>query len=81
VIPSKTDKRWEMLVTGEIDHEFKTLAAGLLLSRLRREAKSKADRGTISRCVDEEYAFFEKYESVLRDDIVDIFGQERKHVG
>jgi hypothetical protein len=73
MIPAKTDRKWERLVTGELSHEFKTLAAGLMLSRLRRETKANADPGTMRRCVDEVYAFFEKYESVLRDDISEIF--------
>jgi hypothetical protein len=79
MLPPKTDQKWEKLATGEIDHEFKLLAAGLMMSRLRREIKGNATPATIRKCVDEEYAFFQKYESIMHDDIAALFGEEKKY--
>jgi hypothetical protein len=47
-----------------------------MLSRLHRESDANKDQATLQRCIDEIYAFFEKYESILRDDISTIFGKE-----
>ena len=76
MIPSKTDGKWAKLVKGELKHNFKSVPAGLMISRLRRESDSNKDQATLQRCIDEIYVFFEKYESILRDDISNIFGKE-----
>jgi len=76
MIPSKTDGKWAKLIKGEVTHSFKNVSAGLMLSRLKREAAAEPDQGTLKRCIDEIYVFFEKYETLLRDDITHIFGKE-----
>jgi hypothetical protein len=76
MIPSKSDGKWAKLVTGEISIKFKVLSAGLLMSRMQRETKATPDSLTVRRCVDEVYAFFEKFEGILQEDIAKIFGQE-----
>lgn len=76
MIPSKANAQWRKLISGETNYEFKVLAAGLMLSRMRREIKAKPDAGTMQRCLDEVYAFFQKYEAVLGHDITNLFGQE-----
>ena len=76
MIPSKTDGKWAKLVKGELQHNFKSVPAGLMLSRLHRESDANKDQATLQRCIDEIYSFFEKYESILRDDISNIFGKE-----
>jgi len=77
MLPSKTNTKWEKLITGETDYSFKVLAGGLMLSRLRREAKRNPDAVTTKKCVDEIYGFFTKYEAILTDDISSIFGKEQ----
>lgn len=76
MIPARTNGKWAKLVTGELSHNFNNVAAGLLLSRLRREMQAKPEPQTLQKCLDEEYAFFEKYERILSQDIATIFGQE-----
>ena len=76
MIPPRNDGKWSKLVTGEINHKFKVMSAGLLLARIQRETKSSSDSLTLQRCIGEVYAFFEKYENLLREDITAIFGQE-----
>ena len=76
MIPAKTDGKWKKLVTGELNHNFNNLAAGLLMSHLHREMLAKPEPQTLQKCLDEQYAFFEKYERILSRDIATIFGQE-----
>jgi hypothetical protein len=76
LIPSKTNVQWRKLISGETNYEFNVLAAGLMLSRMRREIKASPDAETMQRCIDEAYVFFQKYESVLGRDITNLFGQE-----
>jgi len=75
MIASKLDPRWEKLVKGETQHQFKNLPAGLLISRVQRQVKKDAgDLKALQAVVDEVYAFFSKYESILTDDLQAIFG-------
>ena len=74
MIPSKSDVKWGKLVKGEVQHSLKSVPAGLMLSRLKREVMTNSDQATMQRCVDEIYTFFEKYESILGEDIARIFG-------
>ena len=76
MIPSKSDGRWAKLVSGELKVQFNVLSAGLLISRMQRETKAAPDYITQRRCVDEVYAFFQKFEGILQEDIAKIFGQE-----
>jgi hypothetical protein len=76
MIPSKSDGRWAKLVKGEVEHSFKSVPAGLMMSRMRRETQANPDTSTLKRCIDEAYLFFEKYEPILSDDITRIFGKE-----
>ena len=74
MIPSKSDVKWGKLVKGEVQHSLNSVPAGLMLSRLKREVLANSDQATVQRCVDEIYGFFEKYESILGDNIAHIFG-------
>ncbi len=74
MIPSKSDVKWGKLVKGEVQHSLKSVPAGLMLSRMRRETAANPDQTTVQRCIDEVYSFFEKYESILGEDIARIFG-------
>lgn len=73
MIPSKSHGVWAKLVKGE--YSLKSVPAGLMVSRMKRETAS-GDPATLRRCIDEVYGFFEKYETILRDDIANIFGKE-----
>jgi hypothetical protein len=73
MLPSKADPRWTKLVTGELPYDFKTVAASMMLSRLKRSIQSDASPGNVSACVAEFMAFAEKYESLLAADFAVIF--------
>ena len=74
MIPKKTDHRWKALVTGQLHHQFKCVPAGLMISRMNRKSAMDGSNGTVLDCVDEVFAFFQKYERILRDDIKTLFG-------
>jgi len=73
MIPMKGDERWIQLAKGEIKHEFKCLPAGLMVSRIHRKLERDASPPALQSYADEVHAFFEKYESILQDDIKRIF--------
>lgn len=74
MIPPKTDRRWEVLVTGKINSNFKCLPLGMMISRQKREFQKDNSKEEIRKLVDEAYSFFVKFESILQDDIKSIFG-------
>ena len=76
MIPSKSDGGWAKLVKGEVQYSLKSVPAGLMVSRMKRETAANDDPATLRRCIDEVYGFFEKYETILHDDIANIFGKE-----
>ena len=74
MIPNKSDKRWQDLVTGRITHQFKSVPAGMCVFRNVRALSQQGGEENIQKSVEEVYAFFAKYESILTDDIKAIFG-------
>jgi uncharacterized protein YjbI with pentapeptide repeats len=73
LMPNIDDKRWRYLLLGNINHEFKCIPASFLLSRLRNKIKQDSSETSITKCIDEIYTFFCKYQSVISDDIQKIF--------
>jgi len=73
MLPPKEDPRWSGLLTESIPHQFKTVVAGLCVSRLRREIKQNAGPLAMKKAIDEIYEFFKKYEAILQEDISAIF--------
>jgi hypothetical protein len=73
MLPPIEDPRWNELLSGKIQHQFRSVPAGLMFSRLRRQLESDGSPSAIQRCKLEARAFFEKYEIILADDIAAIF--------
>jgi hypothetical protein len=73
MIPPLDDQRWDELLTGRKQHQFRSVPAGLMFSRLRRQLESDGSPSSFDRCRLEARAFFEKYEKILADDITAIF--------
>lgn len=76
MIPEKTDSRWKNIVEGNISREFKTVAAGLCVSRNQRAYRMDQSPATMSKCVEELISFFTKYEKISQDDLKGLFEQE-----
>jgi hypothetical protein len=74
MLPSKNDIKWKLLVTGKIDHNFKSIPAGMMFSRHKREFSRNSSEENITLLVDEAYNFFSKFEKILQEDIKAIFG-------
>lgn len=73
MIPGKTDPRWKDIIEGKISREYKTVAAGLCVSRNQRAYRMNQSAETMSKCVDELVSFFTKYENISRDDLKELF--------
>jgi hypothetical protein len=73
MVPLRTNEKWKALVSGEMNHSFKCVPAGLMLSRLKRESQKDNSMTNINNLIDEAYNFFIKYESILTEDIKEIF--------
>ncbi len=73
MLPQKSDPRWSGLLTGNIQHQFKAVAAGLCVSRHQRALKQNISPTAISAAIDDVYEFFKKYESIMQEDISAIF--------
>jgi hypothetical protein len=73
MIPEKNDPRWIKLVKGDIEHDFKFVAAGLLMSVIKREYQSDGSDININKYVLRLYDFFQRFEQLLQDDISVLF--------
>ena len=73
MLPPIEDQRWNKLLYGEIKHEFRSMSAGLMFTRLRRQLENDSSTAAFLQCRQEAYAFFQKYEKILADDIAAIF--------
>lgn len=71
VIPGKSHPAWIQLISGKRKHEFKAVAAAMLLARLTRGYAREPTRAAAF--VDEAHAFFIKHEGMLGPDIQQIF--------
>ena len=74
MLPSKNDMKWKLLVSGKIDHNFKSVPAALMISRHKREISKDGSAENVLLHVNEAYDFFQKFEKILQDDIKAIFG-------
>ncbi|MFP4364089.1 MAG: hypothetical protein ACLFR1_09490 [Spirochaetia bacterium] len=73
MLPDKSHPAWKKLVNGKKTHQFKSIPAGLCVSRLVRKVSTDNSKESVDRAVDELYSFFEKYEKILSVDINAIF--------
>ncbi len=73
MLPPIDDPRWSKLLKGEIQHQFRSVPAGLMFARLRRVLGSDGSTDTEKKCLGEAYAFFHKYEKILAEDIAAVF--------
>jgi hypothetical protein len=74
MIPPKTDKKWEDLVTGKINLNFKSVPLGMMVSRHQRQFQKDNSKENGRKLTEEAYSFFVKFENILQDDIKSIFG-------
>ncbi|OHD16408.1 MAG: hypothetical protein A2086_08070 [Spirochaetes bacterium GWD1_27_9] len=73
MLPEKTNPKWKKLLTGEINHNFKSIPAAMMVSRLKREIKKNDSPEHAKKLIEEVYNFFSKFEVILTEDIKVIF--------
>jgi len=73
MLPEKHESIWTSLVTGEKNYQCQVVPASMLLARLIRSTQRDKSNENVSRCIDEAYTFFERYQAVLKNDIRRIF--------
>ena len=71
MVPSALHPTWARLIRGEIDHKFSVTGAGLLFFSLKQQFM-KEPKG-LPQQIDTARQFFEKYESILSDDMKKLF--------
>jgi len=76
MIPERNDPRWTSLLTGKITHKFKSVPAGMCVSRNTREYNREPSPEHLQKVIDETYAFFDKYKNIITEDITAVFGKE-----
>lgn len=74
MLPAEDHVKWKSILSDDFKYDFKLVAAGLLVSRLRRQLKSDNSAAKKSASVAELISFFKKYEHIMEDDIKAIFG-------
>lgn len=73
MIPDKSDERWKLIVMGKINKQFKTVSAGLCVSRTQRIYRMERTEFALNEGIDELHSFFSKYEKLAKEDIEDLF--------
>ena len=73
MIPPKTDPRWQQLLTGQRQHQFKVASAAMCVARNQRTVSLDASPQALEKGVDEIHTFFTKFERVVQEDLNVIF--------
>lgn len=73
MIPAKSHPRWVAMVKGDLKVNFRVYAGNMMLSHCASKIKGDSSPAVVQACVDEAHAFFSKYESLYKDELVAIF--------
>lgn len=73
MLPPATHPKWEQLVTGKIQANFRVFAGNMLLNRLSRKLKMDDSRNAVSESVKEAHDYFEKHYVVYQEELNKIF--------
>jgi len=73
MIPPLTNPVWPNLVKGSTRHSFRLAAASMFFFSLRNQFAK--DPARLPVLIQEARKFFQRYESILGDDIQQLFGQ------
>lgn len=77
MLPAKEDPKWQMLILSTSVPELKALPTKMLLMRVRLLAKDRTPQ-KIEEAINIAYDFFHANSLIIRDDIITLFGIERK---
>jgi len=74
MLPEKSDLRWKRLVEGDIQYNCEVMAANMLLERVVYSVHEDNSEQNLKQSIQETYQFFMRYQSILENDIINIFG-------
>jgi hypothetical protein len=74
-LPDKADPRWRDFVTGPRKYPLESLAARMLVTRLRLRTM-RGDESVVRASIDAAWEFFERNEATTQADVAAIFGGE-----
>jgi len=75
ILPDISDVRWKQLVEGEIQYNCEVMAANMLLKRIISDVHQDNSAQNLKKSMQETYQFFVRYQSILENDIINIFGR------
>lgn len=73
MIPPKTDKRWEDILTGAVSFNVNSFAFKMMLTRLRTHVARDSSAAARERCIDELREFFVRHEELVRSELNNLF--------
>lgn len=77
MLPPKEDPKWQALILSSSVPELKALPTKMLLMRIRLLAKDRTPQ-KIQEAINIAYDFFHANSRIIKDDIIILFGLERK---
>lgn len=77
MLPAKEDPKWQTLILSTSVPELKALPTKMLLMRVRLLAKDRTPQ-KIEEAINIAYDFFQANSVIIKDDIMTLFGIERK---
>ncbi|NLT51294.1 MAG: hypothetical protein GXX85_10290 [Ignavibacteria bacterium] len=73
MLPPTTNPKWEKLVTGQIQANFRVFAGNMLLNRLSRKIKMDNSKQSVNDAVKEAHEYFNKHYAVYNEELSKIF--------
>jgi hypothetical protein len=73
MIMPKDDPRWMALLRGQIQHQFKFVAAAMMVSKCQRLVIFDSSPQNVDKTLNDLYAYFTKFENMVKDDLNTIF--------
>lgn len=77
MLPPKEDPKWQALILSSSVPELKALPTKMLLMRIRLLAKDRTPQ-KMQEAINIAYDFFHANSLIIKDDIIILFGLERK---
>lgn len=74
-VPDRADPRWRAFVQGTRPYGLESLAARMLVTRLRLRTM-RGDDEVVREAIDAAWKFFERNEATTQADLAAIFGEE-----
>jgi len=73
MIMPKDDPRWMALLKGQIQHQFRFVAAAMMVSKCQRLVVFDPSPQNVDKTLDDLHAYFTKFENMVKDDLNMIF--------